>query len=140
MKSKEKENLIFIRIYENEDINEKIKLSCKKHKVKTAIIISGIGQVKELTLGYFKQKGDYSPKYYKKAFEILNLSGNIIKQSDDYLLHLHITLGDQNKNAIGGHFIKGKVSVTAEIALLKTNISLKRRLDKKTGLQALNLE
>ena len=40
------------------------------------------------------------------------------------LLHFHIVLGSENKNAIGGHFIDGTISITGEIVLLKTNIGL----------------
>ena len=41
---------------------------------------------------------------------------------------------------MGGHFINGKVSITAEIVLIKTNINIKRKYDEETGLQALFLD
>jgi predicted DNA-binding protein with PD1-like motif len=140
MISKEKMNLIFIKLFPEEDVNDKLKEVCKNHNVKAAVIISGIGQLKEARLGYFKEKDDYSPEYYNKPLEILSLTGNIIKQSSDYFLHLHAVLGDESKNAFGGHFIDGTVSITAEIVILKTNLDLKRKIKNKTGLQDLYLE
>jgi predicted DNA-binding protein with PD1-like motif len=140
MKSKEKDNIIFIRLFEDEDLLDQIKNVCIFHNVKTAVVLSGIGQIKHAKLGYFKQKGDYLPESFNKPHELLSLSGNINKQNNKYNLHLHSVLSDENKNAIGGHLIEGKVSVTAEIVLLKTSINIQRKLDDNTGLKALFLE
>ena len=49
-------------------------------------------------------------------------------------------LGDEKKNVVGGHFIEGKVGITSEIVLLKTNLDVKRKLDEKTGLKSMFLE
>ncbi|RLF32363.1 MAG: DNA-binding protein, partial [Thermoplasmata archaeon] len=62
------------------------------------------------------------------------------KQDDEYLLHIHAVLGDENKKTIGGHFINGVINVTGEIVILKTKINAKRVFDKETGLKALELE
>lgn len=140
MKSNEMNNIIFIRLFQDEDVNEQLKEACKLHDVKTAIVLSGIGQVKEVKLGYFKEKGDYVPETFNKPLEILSLSGNICKQNNDYLLHLHIVLGDKKKNTVGGHFMEGKISITGEIVLLKTLNDVYRKFDNNTGLKALILE
>ncbi len=140
MEFKEKNNIIFLRLFPNENINDMIIETCKKTNVKTAVILSGIGQVKNVQLGYFKEKGNYSEEIFIKPFEILSLTGNIIKQDDEYLLHIHAVLGDENKKTIGGHFINGVISVTGEIVILKTKINAKRVFDKETGLKALELE
>lgn len=137
MLSKEKEKIIFIRLFPNEELNEQIKKACKKHKVKAAVVLSGIGQVNKVKIGYFKKKGDYSAETFEKPLEILTLAGNICKQKDEYITHFHIVLGDERKNSIGGHFIEGEISVTAEIVLLKIDIQLKRKIEEDTGLQGL---
>jgi predicted DNA-binding protein with PD1-like motif len=140
MQNKEMKNIIFIRLFENEDLNEKIKEACRLNGVKTAVVLSGIGQIKSVKLGFFKNKGDYSPKEFNKPMEILSISGNVCRQNDEYLLHLHAVLGDENKIAIGGHLIEAKINITGEIVLLNTPIDVNRKLDTKTGLQALFLE
>ena len=140
MQSKEDKNIVFIRLFTDENLNIELKKACKKHDVKTAVILSGIGQLKEIEIGYFKKKGDYLPEKINKTCEILMLTGNICKNKDEHILHLHIIIGDENKNTIGGHFINGKVSITAEIVLIKTNIDIKRKYDEETGLQALFLD
>ena len=140
MQCKENKGLVFIRLFPGEDVNEKIRDACRLHNVETAVVLSGIGQLKTAKLGYFKEKGDYSPETFNKPLEILSLNGNITKEDSDYNLHLHVVLGDEKKNAIGGHFIEGKISITGEIVLLKTNINVKRKLDNDTGLKGLYLE
>ena len=140
MQSKSKENIIFIRFFEDEDIFEQLKETCELNKVKTAVVLSGIGQIKQAQLGYFKGKGDYCPESFNKPLEILTISGNICKQKNNYIFHLHTVLSDDKKKAFGGHLLKGKISVTAEIVLLKTMIDVERRFDTKTGLKTLYLE
>jgi predicted DNA-binding protein with PD1-like motif len=140
MQSQEKKNIIFIHLFPEEDVNEQLKEACRLHDVKTAVVISGIGQLKKAQLGYFKEKGNYTPENFEKPLEILSLTGNICRQEGDYILHLHAILGDEKKNAIGGHFINGKISITGEIFLLKTDFAFKRKLDEKTGLKNLYFE
>ncbi len=138
MKTKEKNNLIFIRLFPGEEIYKNLKEACKKHSLQTGVILSGIGQVKNIELGYFKEKGNYTPQSFEESFELLSLNGNIIKD-DDYNFHLHAVLGNEDKKSIGGHLIKAQISVTGEIVILKTNLQLKRKKEEETGLDGLYL-
>ncbi|UCH71520.1 MAG: DUF296 domain-containing protein [Thermoplasmatales archaeon] len=140
MQTKEEKDIIFVRLFPDEDVNEQLKKACNDHNVKTAVVISGIGQLKNAQLGYFKEKGNYVPARFSKPQEILSLTGNICKQEGDYALHLHAILGDEKKNAIGGHFIEGTISVTGEIVLLNTDADIQRKIDSTTGLNLLYLD
>lgn len=140
MQSKEQDNLILIRLFQEEDMHEILREVCKKHKVITAVVISGIGQVKHIQLGYFKEKGNYVVDIYHKPHELLSLSGNICHQDDEYVLHLHAILGNEEKTTIGGHLIAGIVEVTSELALLKTASEITRRMEEVTGLLGMYLE
>jgi len=53
---------------------------------------------------------------------------------------LHSVLSNEQKQVVGGHFINGIVSITAEIVLLKTNLKITRCLEPATGLSGLFLE
>lgn len=140
METKENDNLIIIRLFSDEDINEKLIEVCKRHNVKTAVILSGLGQLKKFQLGYFKEKNNYIKKRFYKPYELLSLTGNICYQNNDYILHLHAVLGDEKKNTVGGHLIEGKVEITNEIILLKTDINIMRRFEENSGLKGLFLE
>ena len=140
MQTKEKDKLIFIRLFPDEDIYEKLEEVVKKYNVETAVVIAGIGQLKNFELGYFKEKGNYTPQLFTKPHELLSLSGNISKQNNKYNFHLHAVLGNEEKTLVGGHLIKGSVAVTNEIILLKTNLKIKRKLEEETGLEGMLLE
>lgn len=140
MQSKEKDQFIFIRLYSDEDILDKIIEACRLHDVKTAVVISGLGQLKKFKIGYFLDKGNYKQIRYDKPHELLSLTGTICRQNDVYEIHIHATLSNENMSSIGGHLITGLVAVTNEIALLKTNINIERRKEEATGLKGLFLE
>lgn len=140
MQSKEEGSLIFIRLFPGEDVYHALNEACQKHKVETAVVLSGVGQLKQFTLGYFKEKGDYAPEEFEEAHELLSLTGIISNQGRKYNFHLHAVLGNAQKRVVGGHLIKGQVEVTNEIVLLKTNLKVKRELEESTGLQGMFLE
>jgi uncharacterized protein len=140
MQSKEKNGLIVVRLFSGEDIYLSLKTVCQKHKVETAVVICGIGQLKQFKLGYFKAKGNYTPQEFIKAHELLSLSGIISSSGTDYKFHLHAVLGNEEKQAVGGHLLSGTVEITNEIVLLKNSLPIKRRITEETGLDSLFLE
>ena len=140
MQSEEKDNLILARLFPGEDIHQELKERCNKHRLETAVVLSGIGQLKQFQLGYFKEKGNYVPQEFAKPHELLSLSGNISNQKGEYKFHLHAVLGNEDKGVVGGHLIKGEVEVTNEIILLKTAVSITRRLEETTGLEGMFLD
>jgi predicted DNA-binding protein with PD1-like motif len=70
MQSKEKNNIIFLRLFPDECVNEQLQIVCMKHKIKTAVVISGIGQLLQAKIGYFKEK---EPVISSKILMIITL-------------------------------------------------------------------
>jgi len=140
MHSKQNKDLIFIRLFPGKDIFDKLREVCRKYQINTAVVISGIGQLKDFKLGYFKEKGNYTPQHFKTPHELLSLEGNIIKQDEEYIFHLHAILSNENKDVVGGHLIEGLVEVTNEIVLLKTDVKVDRKVEDSTGLKGMFLE
>ena len=140
MESKEKDNLVFVRLFPNEDFYDSLKKVCEKHEIETAVILSGLGQLKEFELGYFKEKGNYLPEKFSEAHELISLVGNMSKSGEDWNFHIHVSLGSSEKNVIGGHLISGKAEITNEIILLKTDMKIRREIEEETGLKGLFLE
>ncbi len=137
MQSKEKDNLIIARLFPGEEIMGSLEQVCEKHNVKTAVLLSGLGQLAEFELGFFKEKGNYLPEKFSQPHELLSLTGNISLQQAGHEFHLHAVLSNAEKKVVGGHFIDGKVSITAEIVLLKSDIEVKRKTEEQTGLRGL---
>ncbi|MDP7265137.1 MAG: DNA-binding protein [Candidatus Thermoplasmatota archaeon] len=140
MQSKEKNGMIFIRLFPDENIYDQLRIACQQHNVKAAVMISGIGQLKRAKLGFFREKDDYMPEEFNSPLELLSLAGNIIQQDGEYLFHFHAVLGDSKKRAIGGHLIDGTVEITNEIVLMKSDIALERRPEERTGLKGIYLD
>ena len=140
MQSKEDGDIIFIRLFPDEDLKEKLKEVCRLYNVKTAVVISGLGQLKKIKLGYFNEKSNYNSENFDAPHELLSLTGNICRQEGDYILHLHVVIGNEKKNTLGGHLIEGKVEVTNEVVLLKTDMNIKRKIEENTGLKGMFIQ
>ena len=126
MKSVEKDNFILIVLKSDEDFFSSIKDVSIKYDIQNGILLSAIGQIKNFKLGFY-QKGKYLTKSYEKPHEIINLTGNIIKNlENNFEFHIHAVLSDENMNTIGGHFIGGIVELISEVFISKTNFEISR--------------
>lgn len=140
MQSQEKDNLIMARFFPGEDVFEQLKNVCQKYNVKSGVFVSAVGQLGHVELGFFREKGDYFPQKFERPMEVLSISGIVSKNESGYEFHLHISLAGADKTVFGGHFIAGKVSVTLEIVLLKTDLEIRRTMEDSTGLRGLFLD
>ena len=139
MLSNEKNGIVIARLFDGEDFYSALKAACEKHKVESGIFLFGLGMLRNFELGYFKKKGDYTPKKFKTPHELICISGNVIKQDEEFLFHIHASLANEKKNVVGGHLLKGTVHVTNELAIIKTGIKLKRKIEEIIGLKGLYL-
>lgn len=137
MESVEENGVVFVRLFSGEDFFACLEVACRRHDVKRAVFLSGVGQLRDFTLGFFRKRGDYVPKDFPGVHELLSVQGNIVFQDGEYVFHVHVVVGDEKKRAFGGHLLKGTVSVTNEIVVLKTECKLSRRLNDETGLKEL---
>ncbi|MGZ7160818.1 MAG: PCC domain-containing protein, partial [Methanobacterium sp.] len=56
-------------------------------------------------------------------------------------IHVHVAISDEEGHVIGGHLKEGCIiNTTAEICILKSNLSLNRVFDPKTGYKELVME
>jgi len=140
MQSLEKDGLVFIRMFPGEDFYKSLGEACKKHSVKSAVVLSSLGQLKQFKLGYFVEKGNYAPKSFAEPYELVSVNGIIHEQAGEYEFHLHAALGGKEKQTVSGHLIEGTVEITNETVLLKSNALLNREEEDETGLRGLFLD
>ncbi len=140
MQSNEAKCMVMMRLFSDEDLVQSLKEVCRLHKVESAIVISGIGQLKDIELGYFKEKGNYTPQKFEGTWELLNLTGNIQFHDGDYYVHCHAVIGDIHKQVVGGHLISATVQFTNEIALMKAFNPMRRELNESLGQMELCLD
>lgn len=133
-------DLIIVRLHQNDDLFESLEEICLKTDLKVGVIVSGIGMLKQAELAYYVSSGRYSPVLFPEPMELVSLTGSLIVEGDDCHIHLHAVLSRENKETVGGHLSRGKVNVTAEIVILKSDAPARRVLDETTGLMALTFE
>ncbi len=71
--------------------------------------------------------------------EILSLIGNITSMNNEPYLHVHITVGDENGKAFGGHLNKAIISVTGEIFITVYDAFVDRFKDEEIGINLMNI-
>jgi predicted DNA-binding protein with PD1-like motif len=131
---------IMIRLHQNEDLFDSLTEICKACKVLTGVFVSGIGMLKQAELSFYVKQGKYATVLFPEPLELVSLTGNVLLQDGEYAFHLHAILAKQTKEAVAGHLSGGKVNVTNEITILKTDVPAQRKMDDATGLMALTFE
>ncbi len=103
----------------------------------SALILSGIGMVRETELGYWNGM-EYEVHACPDPAELLSLQGNLaLDEAGQRIVHAHLLLSGQDGLVRGGHLVRATVHNTIEIGLLPLEgIALERRLE-SNGLMGL---
>jgi predicted DNA-binding protein with PD1-like motif len=131
-------DLIIVRLHQDEDLFACLEEICRQTDLKVGVIVSGIGMLKQAELAYYVSSGRYAPVLFPEPMELVSLTGSLIVEDEDCHIHLHAVLSRENKETVGGHLSRGKVNVTGEIVILKSDAPARRVLDEATGLMSLS--
>jgi predicted DNA-binding protein with PD1-like motif len=138
VESSEEDNMIVAKLDEGQNLFSALGKIMMKHGAESAVILSGIGMLKDFEIGYY-DGGKYITKHFGEPMELLSMHGSIAA-SDESSVHIHVSLANEGHNVIGGHLMKAKVCVLNEIVLMKLDrIELGRRLNEKSGLNELSV-
>jgi predicted DNA-binding protein with PD1-like motif len=124
------------RLAKGDDLLAALEGLTQEHNI-TLGEVTAIGAVSQARIGYYNQD---ERKYYfldlDRHLEILSLMGNISIKDGKPMIHAHITLGDSEGRAFGGHLAPGTLAFACEFAILEhlSNITLVRQMDEPTGL------
>ena len=130
----------FIRLEKGEEIVNSLINFTEKNGVVSGTIM-GIGATDNFSLSIFDTSiNKYIEKKYNGDYEITSLLGNISLFEEKPVLHIHITLGDSENKAMGGHLKYAYISGTCEIVIDEFSAPVERKFDKNTGLRLLNLK
>ncbi len=140
MQSILKEDIILIKLNTDDDLFKSLEIICKKYSIKNSIILSGIGQLKKIKIGYYKKNYGYLIKKFNSPHELLNLSGNICKNNKKYDFHIHAILSNDKMKNIGGHLFEAKVNITSEIVILNRFLDFKRIIESDSGLKKMIID
>lgn len=103
-------------------------------------MLSGIGAVRDATLGYYDETArEYLKSDHAGPLEILSLSGGIATLGGKPYIHLHAVLAGREGRAFGGHLFRGTITATGEIYALPSRRPLERIQDPDEPFFLLNL-
>ncbi|MEA1993344.1 MAG: PPC domain-containing DNA-binding protein [Euryarchaeota archaeon] len=125
------EDTIFLRVDGNEDILSAIEKVSQKYGLNSGKI-EGIGSLKKAVLGYYTGE-EYVKIEINENLELISCMGSI-SRGEEYVVHLHAVLGDEEGKAMAGHLFEGIVSFTGEFFIESFPEKLERKYDTETGL------
>ena len=100
--------------------------------------ISGLGAVSAFDVGTFDlSAGAYVKNHFEGCFEITALAGTLTTQEGKPYLHAHMTVGDRQGHARGGHLNHAVVSLTAEIVLRLIPGTVERVMNPAVGINVM---
>ena len=124
------------RLAKGEDLLAALEKLAQDHGI-TLGEVSAIGAVSQARIGFYKQA---ERKYYfidlARPLEILGLIGNISVKDGKPMVHAHVTLGDTDGRAFGGHLAEGTLVFACEFTIqeYQSATALVRQMDSPTGL------
>jgi len=112
----------FLRLADGEDL----VAALGRLAVESAVILAGIGMVRDAAIGYWNGT-QYGTTRLDEPAELLSLQGNIARHGQERIVHAHLCIAGADGVARGGHLMAATVHNTAEIALrLAPEIVLER--------------
>ncbi|MFX0187759.1 MAG: PPC domain-containing DNA-binding protein [Candidatus Hodarchaeota archaeon] len=132
--------VIVARVMADEDLIDAIKEIVKKYNIKAGLI-NVIGAFKKFTIGYFNIKEKkYNFKTFEENVELISCMGNISYKDGEPIIHIHVSVGREDYNIIGGHLSTPSiVSITGEVYIYEIGQKLNRAVDPQFGLSLLDL-
>jgi len=103
----------------------------------SALILSGIGMVRDVELGYWNGS-EYEIHTYPDPAELLSLQGNLATDdAGQRIAHAHLSLSRQDRSVRGGHLVAATVHNTLEMGLLPLEGIAMERRSESNGLVGL---
>jgi predicted DNA-binding protein with PD1-like motif len=124
------------RLAKGSDLLEDLGGICQEAGIKLGAV-RAIGAVTRARIGYYDQAARvYNFLELKQDLEILALMGNISLKDGKPFVHAHVTLGDDQGRAFGGHLAEGceVFACEFEIEEYQADKPLERGWDQETGL------
>lgn len=132
------------RLYPGTDLLSGIREACRQHNVEYGMISCAIGCLDKATFIFPIPNLEAKigivycdPVVVEGPAEFLGGQGVICQSEDNqYLIHFHGSVSDQNMRVWGGHFIHDGNIVLATIDFVIheiTNVNMMRRYDEETG-------
>jgi predicted DNA-binding protein with PD1-like motif len=124
------------RLAKGDDLLGALEEQCRLHNL-TLGEVRAIGAVTRARVGFYQQDiQKYMFLDLDRPLEILSLTGNVSLKDGQPMVHAHVTLGDEEGRAFGGHLAPGTPIFACEFVIQEcaSEKVFQRGLDEETGL------
>lgn len=129
---------VLVRLDPGDEIVASLAEVAKQEKIELAMV-QGLGAVKRVVMGVYNVTSqEYKANTMEGVFEILSLTGTMDTMNSTPYSHFHISIGDAQGHAYGGHLNEAVISATAEIVVTKLPGKVDRVKSEETGLNIWN--
>lgn len=101
---------------DGEHVHEGIMEACREEAVDSAMVLSGIGMVRNAKIGFWNGS-DYVTEIYSGPVELVSLGGSVAMMDGQLSVHLHMSVAGEDHGIKGGHLVSADVHNINEIAL-----------------------
>ncbi len=132
------DNVVVAKLDHESDIFQSINKILKDLNRESALIVSGIGMLKDFKLGFYDSvKGEYRWESFDEPMELVTLGGSI---SDEGTIHLHASVSGEDHVLRGGHLKGGEVFNVVELVMLVfDDMLLTREYDEDRKMDLLSM-
>lgn len=125
---------VLVRLDPGDEIVASLAEVAKQEKIELAMV-QGLGAVNRVVMGVYNVTSqEYKANTMEGVFEILSLTGTMDTMNSTPYSHFHISIGDAQGHAYGGHLNEAVISATAEIVVTKLPGKVDRVKSEETGL------
>jgi predicted DNA-binding protein with PD1-like motif len=126
-----------IRLDPGDEIPRDVLAQASELGVQTALV-AGIGAIDRAVIALYDLKERrYIETVLEEELELAALQGNLTRVDGAPFLHAHVVLTRRDGQALGGHLMSARISVTVELALTPMAIEATRTLSPHCGLKLL---
>lgn len=121
-------------LHKGENVIESLLDCANTMSIKSAALM-GLGAFADPTIAYYRLSTQkYEDKTFPGIFELISFNGNLTQLDGKLLAHVHVALGDEHHQVIGGHLKNAIVGVTVEITVVPFKNAIHRKMDNSVGL------
>lgn len=127
-----------LRLEIGEDISEKLLELARREDIALAEV-TGLGATDDFTVGVFNlERRAYDELRFTGNHEITALTGNLTRMDSKPYAHLHISCADASGQLRGGHLLRARISLTAEIIVRSIRGNVDRRHDEEHNINLMS--
>ena len=118
---------MFVRLDPGDRMVESIDQVAKEAAFSAGAIISGVGMLSRVTLGFFDvDSDDYVRTEHLGIYDLSSVLGNIVQRDGAYSSHIHVVFNDPQHRTFSGHLIEAICHITVELFISTSKMVLNR--------------